>query len=95
MADQEASSDPPEDLPAFVDWETMNFFAIRRSGDDARDLSIGVVAAEQALAFARRHQNDEILSLCVASIIAGGRYEFLEAGFIRRLAAAAYAGNLN
>jgi hypothetical protein len=95
MGAQDAASDPPEDLPAFVDWETLNFFSLPRSGDDARDLSIGTWAAEQALAFARRHRNYEILPLCIASIIAGGQCESLEAGFIRRLAAAAYAGNLN
>lgn len=91
----ESESFNPDDLPAFVDWETLNFFALRRSGDDMRDLSTGARVAEQALAYARRHQSDGILTLCLASIIVGGRYEHLEAGFVQRLVAAAYAGHLN
>jgi hypothetical protein len=96
-ASQETASKPfdPDDLPGFVDTESMNFFALRRSGDALRDLTTGASVADQALAYARRHQSDEILLLCLVSIILGGCFEDLEAGFIRRLAAAAYAGHLN
>jgi hypothetical protein len=84
-----------DDLPAFIDLETANFFAVSRTGYDRLDFVAGETLANQALSYARRHQSFEILSLCLYSIVTGGRCEFLEAGFLRRLAAAAHAGSLN
>ncbi|WP_139372821.1 hypothetical protein [Nitrobacter vulgaris] len=92
---QEPMLEPPNDLPAFVDLENANFFAVQRSGDDRVDFVTGEALANQALSYAKRHQSFELLSLCLYSIVTGGRCEFLEAGFLRRLAAAAHAGSLN
>ncbi len=83
------------DLPSFIDAEEANFFSLPRTGDHDRDLMTGEAAADQALAYARDRQNGEIITLSLYSIISAGRCDALEIGYIRRIAAAAYAGSLS
>jgi hypothetical protein len=93
----------PQDLPSFIDVNAPSLlnpamassWCVSNSGNEALDTALGIFLAKQAIAYANKTNSNDVILFALAEMGLKGRFGWIEAAFVNRLANAARAGVMN